>query len=73
MSCRLFISAILYPICQTVLLGTGLIAVAILAGSLSDVGSSLVRVTLASIVIAAPVSWALAPVLASAKEKADME
>jgi hypothetical protein len=56
-----------------VLFGTGLIAVAVLAPGLSDIGVSIARTCLASLVLAVPLSWALAPVLASDKERAGMQ
>lgn len=73
MSDRLAITAVLYPLCQSVLFGTGLIAVAVLAPGLSDIGVSIARTCIASLVLAAPLSWALAPVLASDKERAGMQ
>jgi hypothetical protein len=69
MSDRIVIAAVLYPICQAVLFGTGVVSVAVLAPTLSQLGLSLARVLLTSLVLAAPLAWAAAPVLASAKER----
>jgi len=72
MSDRLAIAAVLYPIFQSVLLGVGVTAVAVLGQLLPDVGLSIARACLVSLVLAAPLAWATAPVLASTKEREDM-
>lgn len=73
MSERLFIAAALYPICQAVLFGTGVVATALVLPTLADIGTSLARSAIASLVLSAPLSWSLAPLLASERERARME
>jgi len=72
MSDRLAIAAVLYPIFQSVLFGVGIIAVAMLGQLLPDIGLSIARACLVSLVLAAPLAWATAPVLASTRERQGM-
>lgn len=72
MSDRLAIAATLYPIFQSVMFGVGVVAVAVSAQALPHVGLSIARACLVSLVLAAPLAWAAAPVLASPEERRGM-
>lgn len=68
MSDRMLIAAVLYPVCQSTLLGTGLAAAALLPSGV-PLPLTLGRIAIASLVLAAPLAHALAPALQSARER----
>ncbi len=58
---RLVIAAVIYPVVQSVLFGS---AVAVIASGFADAfGSLLPHAVLASLVLAVPLSWDIAPAL----------
>ncbi len=68
MSDRHFVAAVLYPVCQASLMGIGIVATTTLPHGQDQV-PSLARIVIASLVPSAPLSFAMAPLLLSARER----
>ena len=72
MSPRRFMAIALYPIVQTALLGVGVIAMAIAPPDPGALHTAL-HITLASIVLAIPLSWEITALLPTEKERKSFE